>query len=229
LKTETAQGVILEYDSAAGKEPQGMAKILVPVFDSLLKKPIRTAFTSRGELQKVKLPSGMIETLNRMTGGQMASMLSDDSLKQFRMMAVFPEGPIKPGQSWTHEVPMKLPVLGDQAVKTSFRYEGTETRNGAVLDKIALVLNMKTVEKKPGTESKPAEKKEETGSLSVKDGKGILYFDNKAGRLIESSIEMKMKIDMKIMGQMITQDMDIQTHMTPLPAGTAAKQPANEK
>ncbi len=86
MKVQSAQGVIMEYDSASGKEPEGMAKMIAPMFEAMLKKPIRTMFTARGEVKKVKLPQGMVESLNKGVGGQVGSLFSEDTMKQFGMM-----------------------------------------------------------------------------------------------------------------------------------------------
>ena len=69
-------------------------------------------------------------------------------MKQFGMMSVFPKGAIEPGKSWTQESTLKLPMLGSQSLKTSFRYEGPETRDGIVLDKISMTQSMNPEGKK---------------------------------------------------------------------------------
>lgn len=223
VKLQSAQGVMLEFDSAAAKEPEGMAKMIAPVFEAMVKKPFRVKMTSRGELKEVKLPQGMLESMTKTAGIQMGNLVSEDSMKQFGLMSVFPEGPVAPGKTWTQETTMKNPVTGNQVVKTTFRYEGPETRDGKTLDKIALMMNFQPEgkkqegEKKEG-EKKEAEKTEAMASLTTSEAKGFLSFDNEAGRVVETTMEMKMKIDMNVMGQKITQDMNIKMHMTPQPA-----------
>jgi hypothetical protein len=223
MKMQTAQGVMMDYDSAAGKEPQGMTKMIAPIFEAMLKKPIRTAFTARGELKKVKLPAGILESLNKTAGGQFGNILSDDSMKQMGMISKFPEAPIKLGESWSQEATMKFPVLGNTVVKTTFRYEGTETRDSVALDKIALSMNMKTEDNKQDGEAKETPKKKDlVAGFTGWEGKGTLYFDNVAGRVVESRMTMKMKIKVNVMGQSIVQDLDMKVHMSPLPAEVAA-------
>ena len=57
MKLQSAQGVLMEYDSASGKEPEGMAKMIAPMFDAMLKKPFRTTFTA-GRTQEGQTPAG---------------------------------------------------------------------------------------------------------------------------------------------------------------------------
>jgi len=237
LKTQGAQGVLMEYDSAAGKEPEGLAKMVAPMLEAMLKKPFRATFTSRGELKKIKLPAGMVESLNKSTGGQMGNFLSEDSMKRFGIISVFPEKAIKPGETWTQESTIKLPMIGNQVLKNTFRYEGRETRNGGTLEKLALTQTMKSEDKKPADENqpaekkegKPAEKKEPAVGFTSMEGKGFLLFDNSAGHVVEASMDMKMKMNMDIMGQKLTQDMTGTMVMSPLPADAASTSTVKEK
>jgi len=235
LKTQGAQGVLIEYDSAAGKEPEGLAKMVAPMLETMLKKPFRTTFSSRGEIKKVKLPPGMVESLNKSTGGQMGDLLSEDSMKRMGIISVFPEKPIKPGETWTQETNLKLPIIGNQVLKNTFRYEGTETRDGRTLEKLGLTQIMKSDDKKPtgeakqGDGAKQAEKKEEGGGFTGMEAKGFLLFDNKAGHVVEASMDMKMKMNMNIMGQKLTQDMTGTMVMSPLSPEAASTPAATEK
>ena len=69
MKMQSAQGVLMEFDSAAGKEPEGMAKMLSPMLDAMIKKPIHMQLTTRGEVRDMKLPQGMLEGMNKVGGG----------------------------------------------------------------------------------------------------------------------------------------------------------------
>ena len=57
MKVQSAQGVIMEYDSESGKEPEGMATMIAPMLKGMLKKPIRTTFTAR-RVQEDQTPAG---------------------------------------------------------------------------------------------------------------------------------------------------------------------------
>jgi hypothetical protein len=255
----SAQGVMLEYDSAAKKEPEGLAKMVAPMFQSMVGKPFKMKMTARGDLKEVKLPQGMLESLSKIAGSQIGNLVSEDSMKQFGMLSVFPEGPIAPGQSWSHETTMKNPILGRQEVKSTFRYLGTETRDSRTLDKIELSMKIQSQGKKAegekegekktlpenqppspsatlpqaGEGSKPAkpegEKPAMLASLSAPEGKGLLLFDNQDGRLVESTMEMKMNLEMTVMGQKISQEMNLKMKMTPRPDEAASGEDSKEK
>jgi hypothetical protein len=209
--------------------------MVAPMLETMIKKPFRTTFSSRGEIKKVKLPQGMLENLNKSVGGQMGELLSEDSMKRFGIISVFPEKAVKPGETWTQETNLKLPVIGNQVLKNTFRYDGTETRDGRTLEKLGLTQSMKSEDKKPAGEAKqaegakPTEKKEEGGGLTGMEAKGFLLFDNTAGHVVEVSIDMKMKMNMNIMGQKLTQDMTGTTVMSLLPPEAAFTPAAKEK
>jgi hypothetical protein len=113
-------------------------------------------------------------------------------------------------------------------VKTTFCYDGPETRDGKTLDKISVTQSMKSEGKKPAGEGKEDEKKEIFG-FNGTEGKGVLLFDNVAGRLVEVKMDMKMKLDMNVMGQKVTQDMDMKMRLSPRPDGDASSSPAKEE
>ncbi len=247
LKTQSAQGVLLEYDSR--KAPEGMAKMVAPILEAMLQKPFRVTMTPQGGQKKVKFPPGMLETFSKLIGVQLGNLLSEDSMEQMGTMSVFPEGPIAPGHSWTEAKNIKIPFLGDQSVTTTFRYLGTEARDGRTLDKTDVTMTMKPERKKQEGEKKEAvkdtapkpecekkegekkqgEKKEVASGLTVTEGKGVLLFDNDAGRLVETTIKMKMKLDMNILGRAIVMDMDVNVHVGLEPAKAGAAPAAKEK
>jgi hypothetical protein len=216
MKMQSAQGVLLDYDSSSGKQPEGMGKMLVPMLDAMLKKPFRIKFTPRGEIKDMKLPQGMLESMNKMAGG----LFSEDTIKQFSEMAVFPEGPLTPGRTWSRKVAMKNPMFGNLVMETIYRYEGPETRDGKTLDKITMSIAFKTEEAKEQGEKKAEAKP----MVEFKDqtGGGTLLFDAEAGRLLETSGKTKMKVDVSVMGQKISQDIETNTQMKLQPAGAGA-------
>ena len=206
-----------------------MAKMVAPMLEAMLKNPFRIIFTSRGDVEDVKFPPGNAgehEQEHRRPDGK---HFLADWIKQIGLISLFPEGPITPGQSWMHETTMKNPLLGNQAIKTTFRYAGTETRDARPLEKIDLTMSWKPEGKKQEGEKKDAEKKAETTRLTISEGKGVLLFDNSEGRVVESTMEMRMKIDMAVMGQKVTQDLNMKMHMSPLPAESVPAPSAKEK
>ena len=48
-----------------------------------------------------------------------------------------PTDPVFPGKTWSQEQSMRVRDLGRVTEKTTYRYEGSETRDGRELEKIA--------------------------------------------------------------------------------------------
>ena len=202
IKTQSAQGVLMEFDSAAGKEPEGMAKMLTPMLDTMIKKPFRLQLTTRSEVRDMQLPQGMLEGLNKVGGGgQAGNLFSPDWMKQMSEIAVLPEGPINPGQTWTRQTTMKQPPQGDQIVDSTFRYEGSEIRDGKTLEKITVSMVLNT----------DGAKKEGMIGIKSQEIQGTIYLDGEAGRIVDSVSRTKMKMDIEVFGQKMTQDMEMTT------------------
>jgi hypothetical protein len=206
MKMQSAQGVMLDFDSATGKEPEGMAKMLTPMLETMIKKPIRLQLTTRGEVRDMKLPQGMIENLNKVGGGgQAGNLFSLDWIKQMAEIAVLPEGPVNPTQTWTRKATTKNSVLGEQIVETTFRYEGSETRDGKTLEKITLAMAF-TIS---------GDKKEGKIGIKEQETRGTIYLDGAAGRIVDSVSKTKMKMDIDVFGQKMSQDMDMTVTLKP--------------
>lgn len=213
IKMQSAQGVLMDFDTAEGKEPEGMAKMLTPMLETMIKKPIRLRLTTRSEVAEIKLPQGMLEGLNKVGGaGQGGSLFTPDWLKQMAELAVLPEQPVNPGQTWSCQRAMKASPLGDQTVESTYRYEGVETRNGKSLQKISLATAFKTDGAKPD------------GQVGIREQatKGTLYLDSAAGRIVDSVATTTMKMDIEVFGQKMVQDMDMTVTIRPQPAKEAA-------
>jgi hypothetical protein len=203
-KMESPQGIMLEYDSASGKEPEGLGKMLLPMLQALLNRPILLTYTPRGEIKEMKLPNGFMEKINQLAGGgQFGQLFSEDWMKQLSNMSVLAEGPVEPGQTWQNEATMSNPVVGQMKVITKSRYEGTVERDGRSLDRISTTIQF------------VPENKEQPGIVGIREqtSDGTTDFDTEAGRLQESQSRTTMKMNINILGQKMLQDLQIDTVM----------------
>jgi hypothetical protein len=206
------QGQGVDYDSASDKAPEGLAAKLAPVFGAVVKQPIKVKITSCGTTRDLKLPEGMLEQMKKGLG-PVAEMFSDDSFRQMANLAVLPEEPVVPGKTWSHQATLKNAMFGKAQVDTTFRYEGEEDRGGKPLEKIASTMKMQFGEKIG------------QANIAVKqqDNRGTIYFDNTAGRIIESTGKTRMKIEISIAGMKLDQDMEMTIEMKLQPPGSAPK------
>ena len=142
-------------------------------------------------------------------------MFSEDGFKQMTAqgMLSFPEEAVTDGKSWTSTSESKNPILGKQTLATDYTYQGTETRDGQELAKIATKMTMKF--------EPPADA---PIKVEVKDQntKGTVLFDEAKGRISESGSASKMKMQITAMGMTIDQDMTVDVKMTLAPADSKA-------
>jgi len=204
LKMTSPQGIGMDYDSASGKPPEGLAKLTAPVFEAMVKKPFTMKMDPRGKVSEMKLPQGFLESINKVAGGQLGN-ISEEGMKQMtgaQGMAVVPEKPVSVGDTWTQQAGMDMPMLGKIAVKYTYKYEGTEKRGGQELEKIAHTLEM---------DISPQKDKPQPFQIKMTDQKmqGTTYFDGQAGRLVENKTEGTLKMSITAAGQEIEQEIDM--------------------
>lgn len=169
---QSPQGVNLDYDSQSGKPPEGLAAILTPMLNAPLDKPMRVAYSPRGEIKDLKLPEGLVKGINQVAGGgQMGNLINEDWMKQMGDMGLLPEGPVTPNQTWQNSVAIKNAILGNLKVTTTFRYEGIEVRDEKPLDKITMSIQFKP----------EGEEKSGVVGISSQTGEGTIYFDAETG------------------------------------------------
>jgi hypothetical protein len=195
-------GADFHYDTASKEKPKGVAKMLALIFDPLTKKPITMKESPQGKISDVKMPEGMSESIKKagtaasQMGGEIPS--EEDIASEIREGGmVFPDGPISEGKTWTTENTRHIEGLGNQKVKTIYRYVGKETKDGKELDKIFMTASFKTPIK-----TKTAEVK----SMSTE---GTVYFDNSAGVAVENNVNTKMNMERDANGAKLNIDMNI--------------------
>ena len=227
IKVQGPQGVVVDYDSASGKEPEGAAKMVAPVFEAMIQNASIVKFDAQGKALEVKPPQGLLESVGKLAGGKpMGDMFSPESMKQFYDSVVLAEQPVKKGDTWSRQVDMKLPFVGVLAVEYKYEYLGRESRRGKALEKLVLTMAMKSQKDKPATKDKEDAKDNKTPVFTFKDwtAHGELYFDNAAGRLVESEMKTRMKAEIAVMGKQATMDLKGTVRMD-LQPGKAAKKP----
>lgn len=207
MKTQGPQGVLMQYDSASDKEPEGMAKMVAPMFRSLVKKPLDARINARGEVLDVRVPPGLLESVKNLPGGeQIAEMLSAEGLQKMMSMGVLPAEPVSPGKSWTRKVDMKMPMFGTLTTETTYRYIGPERRDSRELQKIAVTMKMTS-----GGDQNAMIK------IVKQESNGFLYFDASEGRFVETTVKMQMQNELNMMGKKGNLNTETTMHMTVRP------------
>jgi hypothetical protein len=163
---------------------------------------------SRGQILEMKLPKELMDSLNKVAGGgQMGGFLSEEGLKEMGQMGLLPEKAVHPGDTWSREAA----VMG-MKVEATYRYIGTEVRNGKELDKIGMAMKMQF-----GGE------KEAKMKVKNQQSDGSMYFDNEAGRFVSGKNKMKMTMEIPVSNQTLEMDMEITQEWKVKPEGTPKK------
>lgn len=110
---------------------------------------------------------------------------------------VVPREAVTKGKTWEQKSDVKLP-LGQLKIKMVYTYEGPTTRHGRKMEQINFAPSI-TLESDPNAPIKI--------ELKSQDGKGVAYFDNAAGRLVELTLNQTMQMEMTVMGQAVQQNL----------------------
>lgn len=208
MKVETPQGVAIDYDTSSGKDPEGQAALLSPLFKALIKQPMTYKMTSTGSISDVKLPAEMVEGLKKVPGMErMGGMFSEDGMKQMISQGAFvlPTEAVDIGKIWKSESTVDQGPIGKMKTITTYKYAGVEMQDGKQLDKIDTSVEI----------SYPDGDKAETKvELTEQEGKGTIYFDNSIGRTNNSTANSKMKMAVTTQGMKIDTVTDMTMKMT---------------
>jgi len=196
MKTEGGPGGKVDYDSDKKDGGGGglIGEQIAKSFGPLINAEMTMTMTRRGEVKAMKIPEAVEKALGGDAGGNPAGGFSADSLKQMtaQMGAVFPEGPVVKGQSWSKKTEVDTPQ-GKVVTDMTFKYAGTSTIGGRKVAKLELSPKF-SMTPKPGA---PA-----TFTMKDKGSTGASYFDLEAGVLTNSSVIQNIEMEVSAGGVM---------------------------
>jgi hypothetical protein len=189
---EGPQGTF-EFDSKKAEEPtDSFGKVMVPLFKAMVGAELQVAMTPQGEVSDVQLPQKVVDALKNMPGGK----LVQETLKDFTGPGGLrlSKDPVKPGASWNTNVKMKMAPVGELVMDTKYTYDGKGEGDRKNLERITLQPTL-AADVAPGSPDKV--------KFTKQEGKGSAYFDNKKGRLVETSLVLKMELEVSSEGQTV--------------------------
>jgi hypothetical protein len=176
-----------EYDSKAGKEPEGpIAASRVPLLKALIGTPIAFKMSPLGEPSEVKVPEKLTEVLKQAgpAAAAAAQLFSEEGLKNMILQTtlIVPDDDLTAGKTWSRQRKESMPGIGVMILDTTFTYQGTDPKTG--LDLIAREARINLL---------PPEDAKDNFPLKIKsqDSKGVIHFDSAAGRLVDSEANEK--------------------------------------
>jgi hypothetical protein len=197
LESATANG---EFDSAAkDAEPEGLGKLLATIGKQLADLDVTFTLAPDGSTKDVKTAKGKKE-MKKAPGGMdklLGDLFSAEALQDAFALPQFPKEAVAKGKSWQEKKTFTSPV-GKMTATVKYTYEGEVEKGGKKLEKIAIVPNLKG---KGGAD--PGGKMPFKVTIKSAKGKGHAFFDNEAGRLVESVSETTMDAELDLGGIMV--------------------------
>jgi hypothetical protein len=133
----------------------------------------------------------------------LAAVLSEDTFKQAvsEAFSFLPGKAAKLNETWDRGIKVSLGPVGDMAVKSTYRYAGKARADGRDLDKITYKSTMQWSPPRNQVQGLPFQVTK--GTMKTEKFEGTILFDPEAGRLVESTVNMKLKGDLtfSIQGQ----------------------------
>jgi hypothetical protein len=182
----------VQVDSTDKDEPDDpLGQIFSQVAKSVGAMEMTFTADPTGDIRDVKVSEGTLKKLKKLPGipggGEMFGPDSFKSIVHGSIIIPVPKDAISKDKSWSHKVEQKT-GMGKMSSDTKYTYEGQIEKNGVKLEKLAAAPDLK-IEADPNAPIKM--------TMKSSKGKGFALFDNKIGRIAESSSEgtMRMEID----------------------------------
>jgi hypothetical protein len=203
-----APGNAFEYDSEAGKAPEGqIATLLTPMLKALVGAEFTFKMSARGELSDVKIPQKLLDSL-KLAGPAAAggSMFSEEGMKNMisQSSLAFPATSLDRGKTWANQTKVPLPMIGTMVLDKTYTYQGPSSTDSQLLQ-VGLETKV-TLE--------PAADSNVTVKITDQKGKGEFVFDSRSGRVASSRANDHMVMSLAIMGREMEQLTDTVTTMT---------------
>ena len=183
----------LDYDSEQGDPKDPLGKQMAATIKPVLGVPISLKLGKRGNLIELKLPDAI-----QKAESSPANPLSAESLKAtFQQQVEFPEGDFPVGKTWEQTFTTNANGMQTKSL-LKLRYDGIVQEQGRKLAKIHTDTVTELLQSPAGIEITM----EDTGS------DGDILFDVELGCLSKSVQRQKLKMNMSVGGQKLSQDIE---------------------
>ena len=121
-------GNSFEFDSQAGKDPEGqIASLLTPMLKALVGAEFTFKMNGRGELSEIKVPQKLLDSLRQAgPAANAGGMFSEEGMKNLisQSSLTLAEGPLEKGKSWTQQAKVPVPMLGTMVMDKTYTFDG---------------------------------------------------------------------------------------------------------
>jgi hypothetical protein len=182
----------MSFDSKHETELQRKSeKSVFSVLKSLLGSEITLVVNAQGRVLRFDLPkvldSTMEDQVTRELAGFFGDLFTADGLRHrlTNWLVALPTEPVSEKQSWQEDKPSRLGK--NFPCVYSYTFAARVERDG----RMAIKIDVKPELKLLGLEADKDRPK-----ITEQDGKGIVYFDNRAGRITESVVSQRVEMQM---------------------------------
>lgn len=185
MKLTMPKGGEISYDSASEAKPTGDARTIATALEPLLKSAVTLTLSIRGEISDVQLDAAAQKAVEGLAAGNaLKTLLSKEGMENVlrQTLVVLPEGDVEPGSEWrqTAELPT---AFGKVQQSTTFKLLEPDAKS----PDLARIESVSQLELEPAAASKPR-----ATTLKQQEHKGLILFDNAAGRLRSAEIEQEL-------------------------------------
>lgn len=186
-----------QYDSREGKLPEGpLFEKIGPMLVAMVGQPATLLVDPSGKAKVVKVPEKYQKELKKLSEANKAAGMPTEAISPLFAQGalVLPNYSASKGRVWEDTTVATVPG-GKITVRSAFEHEGVEVRGGRRLEVIAI---------------KPTTKFESDGSRGAlrykgQEASGKAFVDRGAGRLVETTVTVKLDLEMEINGTTIQQ------------------------
>jgi len=192
------------FDSASPEKPADPGSVSMgTLMATMVGESVTIVMGPNGTVAKVEGMSALADkALNALppgpatavVGGQLKGLMSDDSIRSLmgQSFAIFPDRPVKTGETWTSHFEQANPLLGIMSATRTLTLTSVESRDGVVLAHLAVRL----ATKQTGSATSPI------AGMSVKvedsESTGEMVFDATEGRLQQASLKGELPTDLSL-------------------------------
>ena len=194
---------MVQVDSDQKNEPDdAIGKLFSQIIKASAAMEMTGTMLPTGEMKDIKVSDATAKALKGIPGAdKFGDVANPESLKSMMSNLVFPPDAVAKGKTWSNKNEMKT-ALGKTVIDNTYTYEGIVQKDGAKLDKISV---------KPAIKIEPDPKSPVKIEVKETKGSGQILFDNKTGRMIESTGNQTMQMQLAIAGMNLTQTIDQNT------------------
>jgi len=185
MKLELPKSGAISYDSASEARLTGDAKTIATAVQPLLDAEIKLTLSPRGEVADVELDEAAQKALAGLEASNpLKNLLNKEGMTNVlrQSVVVLPEEEVQPGDQWPRTTTLST-ALGKFKQTTTFKLLETDTKSPDVA-RIETISNLE-LEEKQASKSRPS-------ALKQQHQRGLILFDNTAGRLTSAGVEQEL-------------------------------------